>query len=264
MRTTTLILTALIVLTSAAVFADDIDEYEEDAPFDRFVNKNPPMDLGMYASIAPSFQLMDTGRLESKIFGTEPFDAYTPALNFELHFFGRRAAIFGFSGGYWESQAHSRHMDTTISGWDIKMDFGNPIAEMNENILSFLVGLGYVKGNVEFEGDFDSLDLSDSDLPDGNGVWGDQNKQATLTKEGFLYDLALRGDLRDGLGKDRRVGGLLVYGFSMGYRSALFTTPWRRSKNEVEGVQNFLEHMLYARLHLGFGFGARMSDADAD
>ncbi len=255
----------IFLLAGTLSFADDIDEYdEEDSPFDGFAGKSNPMDIGMYASVAPAFQFMDTGKLESKIAGADPFDAYTPALNFELHFFGRQAAIFGFSGGYWDSDAHARHMDTHISGWDLKMDIGHPIAEMNEAFLSLLLGLGYVKGSVEFEGDFDALDLSDSDLPSGNGAVDGQDKSATLTKEGFLYDLALRCDFREGTSEFKRAGALLVYGFSMGYRSALWTTLWSRSGHEVKGAPNFMKNMLFARLHLGFGFGARMSAAESD
>ena len=260
----TAIFIILLLLPYVAHADDDVDDYDEDTPFDKFVNRNEPMDIGMYFSVAPGFQFMDTGKLESKAYGSDPFDVYTQSLNFEWHFFGRRAAIFGFSGGYWENSAHARYMDTRISGWDLKMDFGHPIAEMNENFFSLLIGLGYVKGFVEFEGDFDALDLSDSDLPAGNKVVGDQNKEATLTKEGFLYDLALRCDFRDGSDKIHRVGALLVYGFSMGYRSALWTTAWKRSDNEVSGVQDFMKDMLFARLHLGFGFGARMSDIEGD
>ncbi|MCC6156950.1 MAG: hypothetical protein IT350_02780 [Deltaproteobacteria bacterium] len=244
-RWTTVWTIAVALFAATFAYAAGSDDENDEPPDDR----DRPLDAGIYGAVAymPIFQ--DTQRLAAKLPASPPFATYTPALDFELHFFGRSAAILGISGGMWKTQSKDDLMDTDLSGWDIQLDVGTPVAEYRLGTVSVLVGLGYAQNHLRFEGDFAALDNSDEHLPTGKDA-------ADLYQTGFVYDVALRTDFRDPFLAGERGAGLVVSGFSMGYKSVPWSTKWMRGGDEIANLPYVAEHMLFARLHVGLGGGA--------
>lgn len=244
------------LLAAASPVAAQYDEKEK-APLDRIVEPERPLDAGFYGAVAFAPTLMDTQRLSAKFAGSPPFRAFTPAVDFEAHFFARGAAIFGFSGGLWETSSRGDRIDAELSGWDIQLDMGTPISEYHLGAIALLVGLGYGRNRLRMDGDFDAFNNSDADLPTGDG-------EAALYQEGFVYDVALRADTRDPFSSDKhpKNAALLVSGFSVGYKSMAFSTKWRRTGDQVSNIPYVAQHMLFARLHIGFGGGRYTEDVE--
>lgn len=241
----------LVSCAASAAFAAGTDDGDDGPPDDR----DRPLDAGIYGAVAymPLFQ--DTQRLAAKLPASPPFATYTPGLDFELHFFGRSSAILGVSGGLWKTQSKDDLMDTELSGWDIQLDLGTPVAEYRLGTVSVLVGLGYAQNHLRFEGDFAALKNSDDHLPSGEDA-------ADLYQKGFVYDVALRTDFRDPVFAGERGAGLVVSGFSMGYKSVPWSTKWMRGGDEIANLPYVAEHMLFARLHIGIGGGAYLRSGE--
>jgi hypothetical protein len=250
-RTAFLLAVVFLMVIPAPVFAAAAsDEWQDESSNDR---KNP-VDVGAYVAVAAVVEAMDTNRLTAKIVGADPFPLYTPGLDFELHFFGHGAAIAGFSGGFWNTESKGSLLDTTLSGWDIKLDLGTPLAEYKLAVISLLLGLGYAENYMDLKGDFTALRNHDKDLPAGRD-------HVTLKQRGFDYSLALRADLRNPAWANENGAFLTVYGLSMGYKG-VWATPWLRGNRKISNLPDVTEAMIFARVHIGFGGGAYLSNGD--
>ncbi|MCB9490153.1 MAG: hypothetical protein H6684_15590 [Deltaproteobacteria bacterium] len=243
----------LLVTASAVVPATSWAEEDEPPPDDEPKRDGPlaeaPLDNGFYFGVGGVPLMMETGRLSAKIADSEELPLITPGLDLELHFFGRETGLFGFSSTLWASEADGEAMDVEVDGWDLQMDFGTPAANFGTVSSMILVGLGYAENFIRFDGDFRAVDLGDPDLPSGNG-------EAKLRQQAFVYDVALRTDIRDPFGKRRKGGGLWLTGFSVGYKGQA-AGRWHRAARRISNVPYVAERAFFASLHLGLGAGGR-------